>query len=514
MPSSTISQYFRITFATILLLATLVADVFGYILEAKIPLEQLDLASIVTGTALVPTSNLAAQRKRKKRSAKRNSRSSRGRNRSGNVRNASEKLEDKPEANLEAIAKAEPPKPKRGKVDIQLDIESEDGIFWDSAMVVNLIPQFDRHPGYDSVRVRLSVRSDSMSSRVHWDTSAIVEVGDEVKFRFKPREPGFFWLQSELYHKGKLLAYQLKKAGYQPQWFFPAFTPPADIKQFWLLAKLDLDVVSTEVKMKPGPRHRWPSMQVFSVSIPSTDGVMLHGWLTMPKASGAHPVILELPPYGNSMRPDLETRDMAVLRLDVRGHGRSRKPINPGFPGFMTYGLPNEEDYIYRGVVQDCLAAVRFLKSLQQIDAKRIGVMGVSQGGGLASMTACLDSSIKAMAVSVPFMCNWSRYFVTAPWPKRDFQAWVNEDPANRKMEKVLNTLSYFDPANLAIGCKAKIFMAVGLQDMTCPPDGAFAWYNTMAQQKEVLVYKDGHHILPGVRGKMMSFMRQVLKGY
>lgn len=412
--------------------------------------------------------------------------------------------------------KSKKSKRKKGKgapVEVQLDFDTEDGIYWEQAGKAIVIPQFDHRPEYDSVKVRFTLRSDSLSSRVYWDTTVTIEVGDEAYIPLRFREPGFSWAQAEAYDGRTLLAYRLQKVGWQPQWFFPAVGPPADIRTFWRSAKEALAQVPKDYKLKPGPRHRWPSMQVYAVTIPSTDGVMLHGWLTVPKSSGLHPVILELPPYGNTMKPDLETRDMAVLRLDVRGHGRSRKQVNPGFPGFLVSGVADKETYIYKGVVQDCLAALEFLKQHPSIDTKRMGVMGVSQGGGLASMVACLDSSLKAMAVSVPFMCNWSRAFTTAPWPKRDFVKWVQEDEASRDMESVLKVLSYFDPCNLSAGCKASVFLAVGLQDMTCPPDGAFAWYNTMTQYKESVVYKDGHHILPGVRAKMMSFLRSQLKG-
>lgn len=469
------------------------------------------IVEVLEATAVAPTDIM--RRKRRQKSGGKRKRSSRSKRSRGRRSKESVSATSQPaEKLLEEEAKPELPKPKRGKFDIQLNVNADDGIFWDSAVSVTLIPQFDRYPGYDSVLVRLTCRSDSMSSKVHWDTTQVIEVGDEVSFKFRPREPGFFWLQAEFYHDRKLLAFAYKKVGYQPQWFFPAFTPPSDIRQFWDKARSEVSVDASLVKLKPGPRHRWPSMQVFQVSIPSTDGVMIHGWLTVPKTAGLHPAILELPAYGNTMKPDLETRDVAVLRIDVRGHGSSRKVIDPGFPGFLTYGMPRPETYIYRGVVQDCLAGLRFLQGFERIDNKRIAVMGVSQGGGLASMVACLDSNVKAMAVSVPFMCNWSRNFETTFWPKRDFVKWVNEDNESRSVQQVLQTLSYFDPSNIAAGCKAKIFMAVGLQDMTCPPDGAFSWYNTMTQEKEVVVYKDGEHILPGVRGKMMSFLKTTLR--
>lgn len=400
----------------------------------------------------------------------------------------------------------------KGKVAMQLDYDAEDGMFPDSVAKIICIPQFDRRPKYDSVQVRFTLRADSLKSKVYWDTLLNVEVGDEARFTVVPREPGFFWGQAEVYHEGKLLAYQLKKFGFQAQWFFPAFAPPKDIKQFWAQALQEVEDLPKDYKLKAGPRHRWPSMQVYDVTLAGPGGVTLHGWLTVPKNAGTYPAILELPPYGNSMKPDLQTRDMIVFRLDVRGHGRSRKEVNPGFPGFLTTGIEDKQTYIYRGVVQDCMAALAFLQQHEKVNRSRIGVMGVSQGGGLASMVACLDSTVKAMAVSVPFMCNWNRIFETSYWPKRDFVKWVEQEPYTRSMTQVVNNLSYFDPCHLTQSCKAAVFMAVGLQDMTCPPDGAYAWYNTMTQQKQALVYKNGQHILPGVRGKMMQFLRLQLK--
>jgi pimeloyl-ACP methyl ester carboxylesterase len=118
--------------------------------------------------------------------------------------------------------------------------------------------------------------------------------------------------------------------------------------------------------------------------------VSLAGTLTLPAGRGPHPAVVlvsgsgpqnrdESLGGGIAIRPfkllaDALTRaGMAVLRYDDRGTGASTGT-------FSTATLPD--------FASDAAAAVRYLRSRDDVDANRVGLLGHSEGGLVAAMLA------------------------------------------------------------------------------------------------------------------------------
>lgn len=106
-------------------------------------------------------------------------------------------------------------------------------------------------------------------------------------------------------------------------------------------------------------------------SIMTADGSRLHGWW-LPAPGTAQGTVLHL--HGNAANVSnhlplvawLPPAGFNVLVLDYRGFGRSE-------------GKPTLE-----GVVEDALAALRWLRTRNDVDAKRLIVLGQSIGGATA----------------------------------------------------------------------------------------------------------------------------------
>ncbi|MEX2112827.1 MAG: alpha/beta fold hydrolase [Pirellulales bacterium] len=122
-------------------------------------------------------------------------------------------------------------------------------------------------------------------------------------------------------------------------------------------------------------------------------GVKLAGTLTLPKAAGAVPAVVLLTGSGAQDRDEsilghkpflvladyLTRRGIAVLRLDDRGVGES------------TGSTSNSTTTDLAG---DALAAVAYLKTVQQINPRRIGLVGHSDGGIVAPLAASRSSDV------------------------------------------------------------------------------------------------------------------------
>ncbi|PTY07107.1 hypothetical protein DB347_07275 [Opitutaceae bacterium EW11] len=277
-------------------------------------------------------------------------------------------------------------------------------------------------------------------------------------------------------------------------------TAPADLADFWKRAKAELAAVAPEFSVTLDETRSTATHRVYTASMKSVEGVTLRSWYVVPNRPGKFPAVLHVPGYGGTFKPEWFTNDDDIvhLGLEVRGHGRSADVINPGFgtPGYVGYKVLEPEHYIYRGAYLDCLRALDFLCSRQEIDSTRIAVEGGSQGGGLAIATAALaDGRLKCCATAVPFLGDFLHHLeirsVYIPEFEETFKAM-----GRGTFSDVAVTMSYIDTVNLAPWIRCPVLMGSGLFDDDCPSHINFAVYNRLTVPKEYHVYPDRPHFL------------------
>ena len=115
--------------------------------------------------------------------------------------------------------------------------------------------------------------------------------------------------------------------------------------------------------------------------------IRIAGTLTIPKGEGPFPAVLLVAGSGPNDRDEsglghkpflvladhLTRQGIAVLRVDKRGIGKTTG----------TFRGSGMEEF-----ASDALAGVEYLKSRPEVDAKRIGLVGHSEGGSVAPMVA------------------------------------------------------------------------------------------------------------------------------
>ncbi len=124
-------------------------------------------------------------------------------------------------------------------------------------------------------------------------------------------------------------------------------------------------------------------------------GVRLAGSLTLPRTKGPHPAVLLITGSGQQDRNEamlghkpflvladyLTRRGIAVLRVDDRGVGGSTAGVN--------INNATSEDF-----AEDVLSGIEFLKSRKEIDSKKIGLIGHSEGGIIAPLVAAKSTDV------------------------------------------------------------------------------------------------------------------------
>jgi cephalosporin-C deacetylase len=254
-------------------------------------------------------------------------------------------------------------------------------------------------------------------------------------------------------------------------------------------------------------------------------GARICGYYLLPRKEKLHPVILWFHGYGGD-KQEINSylkwifMGYAVMAIDIRGqNGESidnKVYPAPSAIGYMTKGIFSKEDYYYRGVYMDCVRAIDFLSTREEIDLTRLCVTGGSQGGGLALATAALDSRTKLVIAEIPYLCHFERAVEWAEEVKNmtylEFAVIIKRYPARE--EELFGTLSYFDNLNLADLIKARTVISVALKDLVCPPSTIFAIYNHIKAVKhiEILPYYDhSFEALIKFSEKKLEFIKKYL---
>jgi cephalosporin-C deacetylase-like acetyl esterase len=175
---------------------------------------------------------------------------------------------------------------------------------------------------------------------------------------------------------------------------------------------------------------------------------------------------------------------------------------------YYIYNIDNKDRYYYKRVYLGCVRAVDFIFSLPEFDGSNIGVLGGSQGGALAIVTAGLDSRIKSLVSIFPALCDLTGYLNgrAGGWPH------VFNDPTHNTPAKV-ETSKYYDVVNFARQVKAPGFYSWGYNDEVCPPTSMYAAYNVIQAPRTLFLAEEtGHWFYPEQLEKAVNWMFEILK--
>lgn len=280
--------------------------------------------------------------------------------------------------------------------------------------------------------------------------------------------------------------------------------PTQKIREFWERTRAELD----EVEIDPAIRlvedadeftteSRLNSRNVYRVTMSSFQGTKIRAWLTVPTGHpppGGWPAIMEVPGYSGILTlPSYLTQfGYATLSLFPRGQGESEKEWKIEEGTWVVHNITGRDRYYYRGAYMDCVRGVDFLDSRPEIDSSRLGVWGLSQGGGLSLATSALDHRISAAVAAVPWLCNFPEAVGITTWPYVEIHDWLKEHPGER--DAAMSTLTYFDQLNLSDAIACPILVASAIKDEVHPLSTVMPVFDNIQSMKSIIVYPDLEH--------------------
>ena len=366
-----------------------------------------------------------------------------------------------------------------------------------------------------SVELELALTTDfGEPVETHTKTAEIRQGKAEARFELN-LTPGFYHAVVSLVEGGVRTELARSNVGINPEDIVSPQDKQPDFDAFWEntlaeLAKVDPEYRLTLIKERSNDVRR-----TYRVDMKSFGGEDICGIFVEPVAQGCYPVMIYYMGYGSDLwYPDPSANpQMLEFTLCIRNQSLNRKPgeVND----WCTRGLETKEGYYYRGAFADAVRAIDFVCSREKADKDMILAQGESQGGALTLIAASLDNRIKAIAPSVPFLNDYKDYFALVDWPGNLILKAAQEKGIPE--EELYRTLSYFDVKNFTdrIGCP--VLMAVGLQDVTCPPHTNLAGYNHIKTEKDWICYPHtGHAIwmVPEWTAEKQEFFNEITHNY
>lgn len=293
------------------------------------------------------------------------------------------------------------------------------------------------------------------------------------------------------------------------------YQAPADFDEFWRrtleeAAEIPLDVRTEQVET--GLR----TVEVYDVTFAGYAGHPVRAWLRLPRLPIREPAaehrplpgVVQFHGYGSGRGHALDdllwaSAGYAHLLMDARGQGGgyaggdTGDPAGsggPAQPGFLTRGLESPEAYYYRRVFVDAVRAVQVLRGCAQVDPARVAVAGASQGGGIALAVAGLaPDAVAALYAQAPFLCDIRRATrITDAAPYHEITAYLATH--RTAVERVFETLGYFDGLGFATRAPAPAWFSAGLMDGVCPPSTVFGAYHAYAGPKHISLWQYNGH--------------------
>src|SRR5690606_15285317 len=299
-------------------------------------------------------------------------------------------------------------------------------------------------------------------------------------------------------------------------------TKPKDFEQYWHRVKQEALATTVNGQRELSPTYM-QGVHTYEVTFEGYAGTTIHATLSLPEGAASKaqvPCLITMPGYMGGRSNSYQHAQwllmgVAVMSVDVRGQGKDTGntlgSTHGIAKGWITEGLLDPDHCYYKAVAVDLLRALSWLKDQPEIDTARIGAIGASQGGGLASLLAALDDTLCMLVADIPNMCHIDYGVLHSTGSLTEIAEFCRRRP--EQLQTVLETLSYFELIHMADRIQAPVLISVGLKDTVCTPEQIFPFYRSIvSEQKQLEIYPfSGHVVEPAQQQKAIDFVYQHL---
>lgn len=297
---------------------------------------------------------------------------------------------------------------------------------------------------------------------------------------------------------------------------------PADFDAFWERGLAEMHALPLDFELVPAA-FQHPAADCFHLYFNGVGGARIHAKFLKPKTlTTPAPAMLMFHGYSMNAGDWLDkigyvSAGFIVAALDCRGQGGLSEDTG-GVKGWtlngqFVRGLDDApEKMTFRQIYLDTAHLARIVMALPEVDEKRVGATGASQGGGLTLACAALEPRIKRAAPIYPFLSDYKRVWEIDLDKNAydELQTYFRRfDPRHEREDEIFTKLGYIDVQHLSPRIQAEVLLTVGLRDQICPPSTQFAAYNKITSPKTADLYPEyAHEHLPECGDRIFTFMQ------
>lgn len=236
------------------------------------------------------------------------------------------------------------------------------------------------------------------------------------------------------------------------------------------------------------------------VAIPYENGGTMYGILRKPWHTPKAPVVILVPGL-DSVKEELHNygddflrRGMAVLAIDGPGQGE------------MEFAYPMRYDYEV-----PVKHAIDYLESRSDVDARRVGLMGVSMGGYYVVRAAAFEPRVTAT------ISNGGPYSPFENFRQRPLlsqETFIHRLKASSE-EDALKALRQFNLEGVAEKVEHPLLVIAGRRDRLVPAEHGMRIAREVGDQADLWMFEDGNHVCNNIpykhRPQQADWMQQKL---
>lgn len=221
-------------------------------------------------------------------------------------------------------------------------------------------------------------------------------------------------------------------------------------------------------------------------------GQKLYGFLHVPEGAGPYPAVALLHGFGgNHIEPHalfpkaartLAAAGVAALRFDFRGSGDSEGDFR---------------DVTLEGEVDDAHAGLDFLAEQPEVDASRLGLLGLSLGGLVTACTASTRPDLRAIALWSA-VAHLGELFALSTTPEQQqqlvAQGYVDAGGLAVGLE-LARQATITDPVTAVTSYDGPVLVAHGTDDQVVPVEHAYRYKAALGDRAELRIIEGADHV-------------------
>lgn len=285
-----------------------------------------------------------------------------------------------------------------------------------------------------------------------------------------------------------------------PDQIQPSVARPDDFDSFWEAKLRELESVPPNPQLERSDSGK-ASVDYWKITLDNIRGSHINGQLARPTTGDKLPAMLIVQwagVYGLQKSWVTDRASEGWLTLNIEPHDLPidepesfyNEQVAGPLKNYCAIGNEDRDSSYFLRMYLSCYRAADYLAQRPDWDGRTLVVIGGSQGGLQALMTAAIHPRITAALAIVPAGCDAHGPDVgrSPGWPQ-----WYNQvqgkDPA-----KVRRASDYYDVVNFASRIKCPVIIGAGLIDEVCPAEGILAACNQIRAPKEIIILPSGDH--------------------